>query len=83
MAMRADNCTLKYTHKYTHKHVYTQRGQEMQAIAVINSTDIVEAAGVTSSMLDKWIAYLDATPKTVETYTRAIRQFYFFLQANR
>ncbi len=82
MAMRADNCTLKYTHKYTHKYVYTQRGQEMQAISVVNSTNIVEAAGVTSSMLDKWIAYLDATPKTVETYTRAIRQFYFFLQAN-
>lgn len=54
----------------------------MQALATIENTNIIEAAGVTSSTLNKWISYLDATPKTVETYTRAIRQFYYFLQAH-
>ena len=68
---------------YKYKHTHTDReGKQMQAIATIENTSIIEAAGVTSNMLNNWIAYLDATPKTVETYTRAIRQFYYFLQAH-
>lgn len=54
----------------------------MQGLTVANNVNTLPAAGVTSNTLNDWIRYLDATPKTVETYTRAIRQFYYFLQDN-
>ena len=34
------------------------------------------------SIFDRWISYLDAAPKTVETYTRNLRQFASWLQEN-
>lgn len=34
------------------------------------------------SLFDRWIAYLDAAPKTVETYARNLRQFAAWLQEN-
>ena len=36
----------------------------------------------TADLFTRWTAYLDATPKTVETYTRNIRPFAYFLQEN-
>lgn len=37
---------------------------------------------ITPTLLTRWIAYIDATPKTIETYTRSIRQFSQYLLAN-
>ena len=34
------------------------------------------------SLFSRWIAYLDAKPKTVETYTRNLRQFASWLRGN-
>lgn len=34
------------------------------------------------SLFSRWISYLDAAPKTVETYTRNLRQFAAWLQEN-
>jgi integrase/recombinase XerD len=36
--------------------------------------------GLTKSCYDDFIRFLDAKPKTIATYTRALRQFYLFLQ---
>lgn len=33
-------------------------------------------------LFDKWIKYIDATPKTVETYSRAIKRFLVYLTDN-
>lgn len=30
----------------------------------------------------RWTSYIDATPKTIETYTKAVRQFLIYLQEN-
>lgn len=35
----------------------------------------------TPSMFTAWISYLDASPKTIETYTRNIRPFAYYLEA--
>lgn len=35
--------------------------------------------GFTRDMFSRWIAYVDARPKTVQSYTRAIRQFMGYL----
>ncbi len=37
---------------------------------------------ISTDLLTRWINYLDAAPKTVETYTRAIRQLWRYLQLN-
>jgi len=34
---------------------------------------------VSTALSNRWVAYLDAAPKTIETYARAIRQFICFL----
>ena len=36
----------------------------------------------TADLFTRWTAYLDAAPKSIETYTRNIRPFAYFLQAN-
>lgn len=36
--------------------------------------------GVTAELYRRWAGYLDASPRTVETYTKALRQFFFYLE---
>ena len=44
------------------------------------TTDIVIQFG--TQLYTQWIKYIDCTPKTAETYTRAIRQFARYMEAN-
>lgn len=37
---------------------------------------------VNEELFARWVSYIDASPKTVQTYTRAIKQFLLYLQAN-
>lgn len=41
----------------------------------------IQTTGIDETLFYKWIAYIDGTPKTVQTYTRAIKQFMEYLQA--
>lgn len=41
---------------------------------------LTEAQSVNESLYEKFIAYLDASPKTVETYTKSLRAFFTWLQ---
>lgn len=53
----------------------------MEALAIRENTAL-ETKTVTEDLGQRFIAYLDASPKTVETYTRAIRQFFKYLSLN-
>lgn len=44
-------------------------------------TEPVPTEELQRELFDKWISYLDAKPKTVQTYSRAIRQFLRWLVA--
>ena len=46
----------------------------MEALILRNNTSL-QGQGFTEELYTRFIAYLDASPKTVETYSRAIRQF--------
>lgn len=47
----------------------------MEAIMVQGNTAIVAPKTITEDLYTHFIGYIDASPKTVQTYTRAIRQF--------
>lgn len=47
----------------------------MQALAVKEPSQLTDAQPMSLELFNRWISYIDAKPKTVETYTRAVRQF--------
>ena len=51
----------------------------MYEITAPGSTAITAANEITEELYQAFIEYLDASPKTIATYTRAIRQFYKWL----
>ena len=52
----------------------------MEDIIIQGNTAIVTQRAITIDLFTSFIEYLDASPKTVETYTRAIRQFFKYVQ---
>lgn len=48
----------------------------MTALTTVNST----VSAVTSDLLDRFIAYVDATERTIETYRKALKQFFAYLK---
>lgn len=54
----------------------------MEALAIRETTAIQADISINEEMLARFIAYLDASPKTVQTYSRAIRQFIKWLADN-
>ena len=70
------------TNKHIHISVYTHEGadsmNELQHVEhQSNAVNIVKALDFTA--FDRFISYLDANPKTVETYKKALRQFFNYL----
>lgn len=41
---------------------------------------VVNASGITDNLYDEFISFIDAKPKTIATYTRALRQFFVFIK---
>jgi integrase/recombinase XerC len=39
-------------------------------------------SGFTAELFDRWTRYIDASPRTVETYNKAVRQFLSYLKDN-
>lgn len=47
----------------------------MEALAIRENTAIQAEQAITESLYTRFIDYLDASPKTVQTYSRAVKQF--------
>ena len=54
----------------------------MNNITVIGKSEIEERREVNVDLFERFIAYLDASPKTIETYTKALRQLANYLSLN-
>jgi integrase/recombinase XerD len=55
----------------------------MKQLAINGSQELeltVLGGGLTDNLYDDFIRFLDAKPKTIATYTRAIRQFFLFVK---
>lgn len=52
----------------------------MEGLTVINTTELTTRQELNEEVFKRWTAYIDASPKTVETYSKAIKQFFIYLQ---
>lgn len=70
-----------HTHIPIHISIYThEEGHIMDALAVREKTAVQAIQPINWEAVEaRFIAYLDASPKTVQTYSRAIRQFIKYL----
>lgn len=51
----------------------------MKNLIITNGNTSIQAQAITEELYQRYINYLDASPKTVATYTRALRQFISYL----
>lgn len=54
----------------------------MNELVTVQSGNITERQEVKAELFTRFIAYLDATPKTIETYTKALRQLFGYFSLN-
>lgn len=59
--------------------MYTMEGEPMNTLQLVNGTAALTLPDFKPDYFTSWTQYLDASPKTIETYTRAIRQFYKYM----
>ena len=60
----------------------TERMEDMKELNNFNQNDVIESKTIDNELLKRFLEYLDASEKTVQTYTRALRQFFKFLYEN-
>lgn len=53
----------------------------MNEVAILERGEILSQS-ISAELFYRWTSYIDAKPKTVETYSRAIKQFITYLQDN-
>lgn len=58
-----------------------KRGAAMNTTAIMTTNNQVQITDV-AQLMDRWTRFIEGTPKTVETYTRAVRQFVKWCGAN-
>ena len=54
----------------------------MNELQIISGNSLTAAQPITEELYNRFIAYIDAKPKTIETYTRALKQFFAYLNLN-
>ena len=53
----------------------------MSTLTVYNRRDLATGQIISGDLFSRWVSYVDASPKTVATYTRAIRRFSSYLES--
>lgn len=72
-----------YTHLYTHISIHIKKEwYSMESLILQENAAIVAQSTLTEDLFTSFIEYLDASQKTVETYTRAIRQFMKYIHSS-
>jgi len=71
--------------QYTiHNSKYTKGAESMESLAIVKQNNALAAQQtVGAELFTRWTEYIgDRSKKTVETYTRAIKQFFNYITAN-
>jgi len=53
-----------------------------EVIRMNGTTEIIQSEALRSDLFERWTAFIDAAPKTIQTYTRNIKQFSEWLRVN-
>ena len=53
----------------------------MNELTVMNKAELT-ARELNGELFSRWTSYIDASPKTIDTYSKAIKQFFIYLQVN-
>jgi len=54
----------------------------MNELQITSGNNLTATQPITEELYNRFIAYIDAKPKTIETYTRALKQFFAYLNLN-
>ena len=54
----------------------------MESLTVIENTALAERKEVTAELFSRWTSFIDASPKTVDTYSKNIKRFFVYLVEN-
>ena len=54
----------------------------MPDLALASMNNLIEQNSACSDLFSRWIAFVDASPKTIESYTKAIKYFGQYLSSN-
>ena len=54
----------------------------MNELTIIKGNEIAAQQSITAGLFERFIAYIDAQPKTIETYTKALRQLFNYFSFN-
>ena len=54
----------------------------MNELAIIEDRNLTANQSFNNEYFRCWTSYIDASPKTIDTYSKAIKQFFIYLQAN-
>lgn len=54
----------------------------MDGLFIMEPATVAEQQTISADLYKRWEGFIDASPKTVETYTKAIKQFFAYLSAN-
>ena len=54
----------------------------MNELTVMNKAELTARQELNGELFSRWTSYIDASPKTIDTYSKAIKQFFIYLQEN-
>lgn len=54
----------------------------MNELTIIENTALQASQSFNAEYFSRWTSYIDAKPRTIETYTKAIKQFFSFMLEN-
>lgn len=54
----------------------------MESLTILENTAIAEQRELNADLFSRWTSFIDASPKTIDTYGKAIRQFLRYLAEN-
>lgn len=70
-----------YTIQHKQKRL-KKGGIKMNELTIMNRGKVVAQHIFTTELFSRWTSFIDAKPKTIETYTRNIRPFIYYLAKN-
>ena len=65
-----------------HNDEYIKKGALIMGELTRTSGEVVRQQAITADLYSRFIDFVDAKPKTIETYTRALKQFFAYLYRN-